>query len=90
MLEVIDASGGEVKTVSEQEIIVAIKELAQTEGLLLSPEGAAAWKAIEHLAKSKKISAHERALFLNTAIAPAADAPSSPSFGRAMEIARRS
>ena len=67
MLEVIDASGGEVTTVNEQEIIEAVKEVAQTEGLLLSPEGAAAWKAIEHLAKSKKISAHERVLFLNTA-----------------------
>ena len=66
MLDVIDSSGGEAVTVSEQEIIEGIKEVATTEGLLLSPEGAAAWKAIKRLAKRKKISVEETVLFLNT------------------------
>jgi len=66
MLDVIDSSGGEVVTVGEQEIIEGIKEVATTEGLLLSPEGAAAWKAIKRLAKGKKISEQETVLFLNT------------------------
>ena len=67
MLEVIDSSGGEVVTVSEQEIIAAIKDVSRTEGLLLSPEGAAAWKAIERLVKYKKIDPENEVLFLNTA-----------------------
>jgi threonine synthase len=67
MLDVIDSSGGEVVTVTEQEIIAAIKEVSRTEGLLLCPEGAAAWKAIERLAAHKKIDADNQVLFLNTA-----------------------
>jgi len=67
MLDVIDSSKGEVVTVSEEQIINGIKDVSRSEGILLSPEGAAAWKAIEHLAKCKKISNDSNVLFLNTA-----------------------
>jgi threonine synthase len=66
MLEVIYSSNGDVVTVSEKEIIEGIKEVARTEGLLLSPEGSAAWKGIEHLLRNEKIMEDERVLFLNT------------------------
>ena len=66
MLDVIYSSNGEVITVSEEEIAEGIKNVAGTEGILLSPEGSAAWKGIEHLLKGKKISSNDTVLFLNT------------------------
>jgi threonine synthase len=67
MLETIHSSGGEVVTVSEQQIIEGIKEVAEGEGILLSPEGSAAWKGVEWLLKEKKINHDDKVLFLNTA-----------------------
>ena len=66
MLEVIYSSNGEVITVSEEEIRQGIKDVASTEGILLSPEGSAAWTGIEHLLNKKKISPDDKVLFLNT------------------------
>ena len=66
MLDVIDSSGGEVVTVSEKEIIEGVKQIAQTEGLLLSPEASAAWKGVEFLLRKGKITEGEKVLFLNT------------------------
>jgi threonine synthase len=66
MLDVIYSSNGEVITVSEAEIMAGIREVAKSEGILLSPEGSAAWKGIEHLLKQKKVAQNDRILFLNT------------------------
>lgn len=66
MKQVIYASGGEVVTVSEKEIIEGIKEVAKAEGVLLSPEGSAAWKGLCSLLEKKLVSKDERFLLLNT------------------------
>ena len=66
MLQVLKESGGTAVTVNEEEIISGVKEVATTEGLLLSPEGAATWKALLHLNRIKKISSSEKVLLLNT------------------------
>lgn len=66
MLQVIHSSDGDVVSVSEDEIMEGIKEVATEEGILLSPEGSAAWKAVEHLAKNKKLKENDKVLFLNT------------------------
>lgn len=66
MLQVIRESKGEVLGVSEEEILSGIKEMAKAEGILLSPEGSAAWKGLERLHQAKKISEQDQVLFLNT------------------------
>lgn len=66
MLQVIRESNGEVVTVSEEEILSGVKEIAKAEGIWLSPEGSAAWKGLERLYKAKKIRANDNVVFLNT------------------------
>ena len=66
MLTVLKESGGTVITIEDEEIISAVKEIAKTEGLLISPEGAATWKALLHLNRNKQIGLSEKILLLNT------------------------
>jgi threonine synthase len=66
MRKVIDESGGEVVAVTEEEIMAGIQEVEMTEGILLSPEGSATWKAISHLLDKKVITVHDKILLLNT------------------------
>ena len=66
MLEVLHESNGTAVSISEEEIIAGVKEIAKTEGHIISPEGAATWKALLQLHKNKKIRADEKVLLLNT------------------------
>ena len=66
MLEVIGESGGTAIAISETDIVSGVKEIAKTEGLIISPEGAATWKALLQLKQQKIIAAHEHVLLLNT------------------------
>jgi threonine synthase len=66
MQKVIDESGGGAVAVSEKEMIDGIKEVAGAEGILLSPEGSATWKAVAHLLNKKTISRTDKILLLNT------------------------
>ena len=66
MLEVLHASGGLPIAVSDQEMIAGVKEIARLEGLLISPEGAATWIALQKLVAKGIVSASEEILLLNT------------------------
>ena len=66
MLQVLKESGGTAIAVEEKEIVVGVKEIAKTEGLILSPEGAATWKALLQLRDAGIISSSEKILLLNT------------------------
>ncbi len=66
ILRVLKESGGTAIAVAEDEIIAGVREIARTEGLLLSPEGAATWKALLHLFHANKIASSEKVLLLNT------------------------
>jgi threonine synthase len=66
MLKVLKESHGAVVAVDEEEIISGVKEIAKTEGILISPEGAATWKALLYLRRTKKINSSEKILLLNT------------------------
>ena len=66
MQEVLRESGGMAYAVSEEEIIEGVKEIARTEGMLISPEGAAVWKALLHLRRMKVVDAADKILLLNT------------------------
>ncbi len=66
MLEVLKESGGTAVAVEDEEIIAGVREIAKIEGLLVSPEGAATWKALLHLNRTQKIDSSEKVLLLNT------------------------
>lgn len=59
-------SAGDVIAVSEQAIMDGIVEMAKSEGILLSPEGSATWKALGALVEKNAISKSDKLLLLNT------------------------
>ncbi len=60
-------SNGEAITVTEEEILDGINEIAKTEGIFVSPEGSAAWKAIAYLKQKGSIKDSDIILLFNTA-----------------------
>ncbi len=66
MLQVLKESGGTACAVEEEQIIASLKEIAKTEGLLISPEGAATWQALIQLTELNIIAKEEKVLLLNT------------------------
>lgn len=66
MLEVLHESNGTSVSIAEEEIIAGVKEIAKLEGHIISPEGAATWKALLELRNKKMIDANENVLLLNT------------------------
>lgn len=66
MLQVLKESGGTAIAVEEKEIVAGVKEIAKTEGLIISPEGAATWKALLQLRDAGIICSSEKILLLNT------------------------
>lgn len=63
----LDESKGEAITVTEKEIIDGMNEIAKTEGIFVSPEGSAAWKAVAHLKQKGSIKDNDNILLFNTA-----------------------
>lgn len=66
MLEVLHDSGGTVITVSEEDIVAGVKEIAAAEGILAAPEGAAVWKALLHMRNHNMIGSADKIVLLNT------------------------
>ena len=66
ILQVLRESGGTAIAVDEEEIISGVREIARIEGLLISPEGAATWKALQQLQYTDSINKSEKVLLLNT------------------------
>lgn len=66
MVDVIRESQGIVTTVSERQIELGIVEIASTEGMLLSPEGAATYVAMQKLIRNNWMKENETVLLFNT------------------------
>ncbi|MXV14251.1 threonine synthase [Hufsiella ginkgonis] len=66
MLKVLEESGGMALSVTEEEIVAGVREMAIREGLLLCPEGAAVWKAMIKLKGSGILQGAEKVLLINT------------------------
>ncbi|MDR2791972.1 MAG: threonine synthase [Tannerellaceae bacterium] len=66
ILQVLRDSGGYAVSVSDADILAALRELAAREGLLPAPEGAALWHACKTLIASGWIAEGETVLLLNT------------------------
>jgi len=66
LLDILYKSKGNAIAISEEEILTGTKEMAQKEGILLAPEGAAVWMAFQKLLAQKWINPKEKVVLLNT------------------------
>lgn len=66
ILEIVRASGGAAVAVSDEAIFASLRDWATHEGLMLSPEGAAATAAYDQLLGAGYLSASDRVVLFNT------------------------
>ncbi|HUY93774.1 MAG TPA: threonine synthase [Terracidiphilus sp.] len=66
ILEILRASGGTAVAVSDEAIFASLKDWATHEGLLLSPEGAAATAAYDYLLQTGYLTPSDRVVLFNT------------------------
>jgi threonine synthase len=66
ILEIVRESGGVAVALSDDEIFDSLKDWAAHEGVLLSPEGAAATAAYDHLLTTGFLSGKDRVVLFNT------------------------
>ncbi len=66
MLEILKESGGVALALSDEVILESLKDWARNEGIFLSPEGAAATGAYDHLLKTGYLKQTDRVVFFNT------------------------
>ncbi|GAB2957718.1 threonine synthase [Hymenobacter coalescens] len=66
MLQVLAESGGTALSISDDDMVEGMRELARLEGLFVAPEGAAVWMAARQLLATGWLQPHEQLLLLNT------------------------
>ena len=66
ILEIVRASGGTVLALTDDQIFASLRDWAAREGLLLSPEGAAATAAYDHLLGAGFLTEKDRVVLFNT------------------------
>jgi threonine synthase len=66
MLDILRASDGVALALTDEEILASILDWARNEGILLSPEGAAATAAYDRLLASGVLNASDRVVLFNT------------------------
>ena len=66
ILDIVRQSQGTVVALSDEQIFASLRDWAANEGLLLSPEGAAATAAYDHLLSTGFLSPSDRVVLFNT------------------------
>lgn len=66
MLQILRESGGVALALSDEQILESLKDWARHEGVFLSPEGAAATAAYDHLLTTGFLTAKDRVVLFNT------------------------
>ncbi len=66
VLEAVYASGGTAVSVSDKEIVAAVKQVARTEGMFICPEGAAAIAGAKKLLARGFLKPEEKVVVINT------------------------
>jgi len=66
ILDILRESGGIAVALSDQQILASLKDWAQHEGIFLSPEGAAATAAYDHLLATGFLKPSDRVVLFNT------------------------
>lgn len=66
MLEILRESGGVAVAIPDEQILTSLKDWAREEGIFLSPEGAAATAAYDHLLTTGSLKPADRVVLFNT------------------------
>jgi threonine synthase len=66
MLEILRESGGVALSFSDEQILASLRDWAKNEGVFLSPEGAAATAAYDHLLANGYLKPEDRVVLFNT------------------------
>jgi threonine synthase len=66
MLEILKESGGVALALSDEQILASLKDWGKHEGVFLSPEGATATAAYDHLLATGYLTAKDRVVLFNT------------------------
>jgi threonine synthase len=66
MLDILRKSGGGAVSVSDDDLLRAVKEVGSTEGIFAAPEGAACLPALKRLLDSGAVDRNERVVIFNT------------------------
>ena len=66
MLDILRKSGGTAISVTDEELLAAVKEIGAAEGMFVAPEGAACLPALRKLMESGAVSRNERVVLFNT------------------------
>ncbi|HLJ60384.1 MAG TPA: threonine synthase [bacterium] len=66
ILQAVRDSGGDAYTVTDEEIVADMRELAAADGLFACPEGAATYGALKAMVREQKIQPDERVVLFNT------------------------
>ncbi len=66
MLEILRESGGVALALTDEQILASLKDWAKNEGIFLSPEGATATAAYDHLLATGFLNAKDRVVLFNT------------------------
>ncbi len=66
MLEILRESGGLALALPDEKILASLKDWARNEGIFLSPEGAAATAAYDHLIETGFLKSEDRVVLFNT------------------------
>ncbi len=66
MLDILRKSGGTAVSVTDNELIAAVKEIGAAEGIFAAPEGAACLPALKKLIDRGKVDRNERVVLFNT------------------------
>ncbi|HJZ67703.1 MAG TPA: pyridoxal-phosphate dependent enzyme, partial [Blastocatellia bacterium] len=66
MLDVLRKSGGTAVSVTDDELLAAVKEIGSAEGIFAAPEGAACLPALKQLLARGDVSRDERVVLFNT------------------------
>jgi len=66
MLDILRKSGGTAISVTDTELVAAVKDIGSAEGIFAAPEGAACLPALKELIKREEVSRDERIVLFNT------------------------
>jgi threonine synthase len=66
ILDALSASGGAAVSVTDEELIAAVREIGAAEGLFAAPEGAACLPALRKLIATGEVGANEQVVLFNT------------------------
>jgi len=66
MLDILKASGGSAVSVTDEELISAVKEIGADEGIFAAPEGAACLPALKKLMQHDQVNSTDRVVLFNT------------------------